>query len=508
MCDQNSLQQHIHRLTNDGEVVARFLTDTVQGKTPGAKACHQVKAMEYLVRFGLTDQTATPNRHSAEHIPAEAGSGNPQGQGASGINTPFPSTGEGWDGGDVPARTQPAKEPADAQDRPTDNSKLNTGNSPVTYLDILNYELAQLVRSETAEGHTIAQFLYHVMTGRDKPFTPNKLRIKPADRMTAAMEILRRGHGHFGRRRKLIDDAEETNDYDTLHTDLAKRLRQYGNHGSDVIRFLLDVMKNDFPDDQFTYRHRLSAALELNRRGWDTNYDRIKMEHLMDYWRDQQDAVLSVGQKKHLAGLHTYADEYDLYDNKSCKDYEYVAKQFHAQQDRESEARDQEKREESRITTPLPPQGEGWDGGEAPAHPEPANEQADAQDRPTDNSELTTQDSPDCYYAPPESRRPGNLRLPGPDRVRRIQGRRDPASPGHRDNAPRLPSNPQVGARDRRSRRHPPSPEPPIRHPTTPQRPQPLVNQSLPPQGGRLGWGKVPFSVSLCVFCGYPRPVP
>ena len=56
MCDQNSLQRHIRRLTNNGEVVARFLTETVQGKTPGAKACHQVKAMEYLVRFGLTDQ--------------------------------------------------------------------------------------------------------------------------------------------------------------------------------------------------------------------------------------------------------------------------------------------------------------------------------------------------------------------------------------------------------------------------------------------------------------------
>ena len=177
------------------------------------------------------------------------------------------------------------------------------------------------------------------MTGRDSAYTPNKLRIKPADRMAASREILRRGYGHFGRRRRLIDDAEETNDYDTLHTDLAKRLRQYSEEGSQVILFLLNVMKNEVPDEEYTTRHRMSAAQELLRRGWDTNYDKIKSEHLIDYWQEQQSARLSVGQKKQLAGLQTYADEYDAYDN---KDYEPQAQALHAQQDRESEARDRQ----------------------------------------------------------------------------------------------------------------------------------------------------------------------
>ena len=177
------------------------------------------------------------------------------------------------------------------------------------------------------------------MTGRDSAYTPNKLRIKPADRMAASREILRRGYGHFGRRRRLIDDAEETNDYDTLHTDLAKRLRQYSEEGSQVILFLLNVMKNEVPDEQYTTRHRMSAAQELLRRGWDTNYDKIKSEHLIDYWQDQQSARLSVGQKKQLAGLQTYADEYDAYDN---KDYEPQAQALREQQDRESEARDRQ----------------------------------------------------------------------------------------------------------------------------------------------------------------------
>ena len=95
------------------------------------------------------------------------------------------------------------------------------------------------------------------MTRRDKPFTPKKLRIRHTDRMAAAREILRRGFGHFGRKRKLVIDAgddtnHDTNDYDTLHTDLAKRMREYTEHGTDAVRFLLDVMEDANPDEPYT----------------------------------------------------------------------------------------------------------------------------------------------------------------------------------------------------------------------------------------------------------------
>ena len=354
MCDSNSLQHHIRRLTNNGEVVARFLVDTVEGKHADAKYHHKLQAAKLLERYGLTGDEQPSQFWGLIPTPEEL---------ALKKNTPSPLTGEGRDGGENPP-------------------------DPVTYLDILNYELAQLVRKETGEGHTIAQFYYHVMTGRDEPFTPKRLRIKPADRMTAAMEVLRRGHGHFGRRRRLIDDAEEGNDYDRLHSDLAKRLRQYGERGSDAILFLHNVMQNAYPEEEYTMRHRVSAAQELSRRGWDTNYDRIKMEHLMDYWRDQEDAVLSVGQKKHLAGLHTYADEYDLYDDKGIKYYESTAKDLHEQQDRESE--EYERQRNASTDTPSPLTGEGRDGGEKDNNPA----------SPTENSELTDDDLPDCYYEP------------------------------------------------------------------------------------------------------------
>ena len=230
------------------------------------------------------------------------------------------------------------------------------------------------------------------MTGRDSAYTPNKLRIKPADRMAASREILRRGYGHFGRRRRLIDDAEETNDYDTLHTDLAKRLRQYSEEGSQVILFLLNVMKNEVPDEEYTTRHRMSAAQELLRRGWDTNYDKIKSEHLIDYWQDQQSARLSVGQKKQLAGLQTYADEYDAYDN---TDYEPQAQALRAQQDRESEARDRQANNEStrqsRESEATSPRHSHEDEATPPRHSR-ASGNPEAHDKETSRASKPTPD--------------------------------------------------------------------------------------------------------------------
>ena len=303
-----------------------------------------------------------------------------------------------------------------ASGNPVAQTEADDPTHPVTYLDILNFNLAQLIRSETADGHTIVEFLLHIMTGRDSAYTPNKLRIKPADRMAASREILRRGYGHFGRRRRLIDDAEETNDYDTLHTDLAKRLRQYSEEGSQVILFLLNVMKNEVPDEEYTTRHRMSAAQELLRRGWDTNYDKIKSEHLIDYWQDQQSARLSVGQKKQLAGLQTYADEYDAYDN---KDYEPQAQALRAQQDRESEARDRQANNEStrqsRESEATSPRHSHEDEATPPRHsrasgnPETPNKETSRASKPTPdpnpkNTYNYTKSDPDPeqdgYYEP------------------------------------------------------------------------------------------------------------
>ena len=158
--------------------------------------------------------------------------------------------------------------------------------------------------------------------------------------MAAAREILRRGHGHWGRKPKLkvyADDVEDTNDYDTLHTDLAKRMREYNEHGTDAIRFLLEVMNDTSldPEEGYTWHHKMSAAHEIIRRGWDTNYDNITPEMLQAYWQDQQSTRLSIGQKKQLAGLPSFLDDYVQYDK---EDYQAIAQSIREQEDREEAA--------------------------------------------------------------------------------------------------------------------------------------------------------------------------
>ncbi len=298
MCITNALQQKIRKHTDNGDLIAQFLADTIRGEYPDAKYHHKLEAMKYLVRYG-SDQ---------------------------------PESEESQFWGLIPTPEELAEK------EKVEDAKPEKPEREVTYLDILNYDIARLIRQETAEGHTIAEFLSHVMTRRDQPFTPKKLRIKHTDRMAAAREILRRGHGHWGRKPKLkvyADDVEDTNDYDTLHTDLAKRMREYNEHGTDAIRFLLDVMNDTSldPEEGYTWHHKMSAAHEIIRRGWDTNYDKITPEMLQAYWQDQQSTRLSIGQKKQLAGLPTFLDEYDHYDN---EDYQAIADAIRDQEEHEA----------------------------------------------------------------------------------------------------------------------------------------------------------------------------
>ena len=76
MCIPIKLQQNIISFTKDGEHIARFLTETMRGKTPGVKVCHRMEAAKHLIRYGFPDADCetTSDRLS------RAG-GNPEGQG-------------------------------------------------------------------------------------------------------------------------------------------------------------------------------------------------------------------------------------------------------------------------------------------------------------------------------------------------------------------------------------------------------------------------------------------
>ena len=315
MCIPTKLQQNIISFTKDGEHVARFLTETMQGRHTDAKFNHRLEAAKHLIKYGFTDTQCDNAPVRPEPVEELVESPN---------QSPL-SPGER-----VRVRGNEESPPPRSEKDPLALS-LSKGKA-VSHLDILNYEIAHLIRHETAEGHTVVEFLIHIMSGRDRPFTPKKFCIKPADRMAAARELLRRGFGDLGSRRKMSDSNDESNAYDTLHTDLARRMREYSERGTDTVRFLLEVMSDPDPDLEFTIHHRMSAAQELLRRGWDTNYDNIKPEHLQAYWQDKESTRLSIGQKKTQAGLSTSIDDYDNYDD---TDYEAIAKEIREEEDRD-----------------------------------------------------------------------------------------------------------------------------------------------------------------------------
>ena len=253
MCIQNALQQHILDITNDGKDVADFFYATMQGKTPNAKIHHQFQAAIQLRKLGLP-------------------------------TTPSPSTGEGWDGGESSVRPEPRPElvegpveghPEDEQ--PTENCEL------ITESDIINYEVACLIREETNDGYFIADFLTRVMRGAAGQGRP----VSDADRMRAAMELMNRGLGRFGdtRDRRISNSQDEL-----IHSGLSRYIRERTDNGLRAARFLLDVASGQ--EQSFSMHQRVVATRELVRRSWDTNYDAVTPEDIAAY-QERQDALES-----------------------------------------------------------------------------------------------------------------------------------------------------------------------------------------------------------------------
>ncbi len=260
MCIQNTLQQHILDITNDGKDVANFLYATMQGRNPNAKFHHQMEAAKHLTKLALP---AAPSS-SQPVIPAEAGI---QGGGAGSedrIDTPSPSTGEDHDGSENPPHpVHPVK------------------SAPVTDLDIINYKVARLIREETNDGYVIAEFLSRVMHGTAGQGRP----ISEADRIRAATELMNRGLGRFGDTRdRRISNTQD--DQELINSGLSRYIREHTDHGLEPARFLLDVASGS--DEGFTMHQRVTATRELIRRGWDTNCDKITPDDITAYYERQE----------------------------------------------------------------------------------------------------------------------------------------------------------------------------------------------------------------------------
>ena len=245
----------IQRLTGDGEIIAQFLVDTLQGYTHDATVSHRLKSAEWLTAFGrLIPESAIPKSASI--------------------------------------RPRPKSEP-----KPDKRDKL--GKKPkVTEKQILHFDIARLIKQETNDGETIIEFLIRVISKIEETgenFTP-------AVRMRAAKELLIRGFGGTipGVRRILSGKTEDLDSY------LSKIVREYTNYGADSIRFLVETMENKDPEAEsrgaasfiklmrmrprtkpaegFTASHRVWAACELLRRAYDIKTDHITYEDIQAYW--------------------------------------------------------------------------------------------------------------------------------------------------------------------------------------------------------------------------------
>ena len=131
--------------------------------------------------------------------------------------------------------------------------------------------LADIVREETEDGRLIVRFLIDVMQGLLE-------QSKPCHRLDAARQLLNLG---FHPAQSFIDantPAAQTRknpralgvlgvETAPLHQELAALIREETDNGRTTVRFLIDVMQGTIPD--FKPHHRLSAAKELLRRGFD-----------------------------------------------------------------------------------------------------------------------------------------------------------------------------------------------------------------------------------------------
>ena len=245
----------IQRLTNDGETIAQFLVDTLQGYTRDATVSHRLKSAEWLTAFGrLIPESAIPKSATIRPRP----------------------------------KSEPKQDKRDKLDK----------KPKVTEKQILHFDIARLIKQETNDGETIIEFLIRVISKIEETgenFTP-------AVRMRAARELLVRGFGGTipGVRRILSGKTEDLDSY------LSKIVREYTNYGADSIRFLVETMENKDPEAEsrgaasfiklmrmrprtkpaegFTASHRVWAACELLRRAYDIKTDHITYDDIQAYW--------------------------------------------------------------------------------------------------------------------------------------------------------------------------------------------------------------------------------
>ena len=142
--------------------------------------------------------------------------------------------------------------------------------------------LADIVREETNDGRIIIRFLIEVMQGQIDDS-------KPCHRLDAARQLLNLGFSGAHAVIQSVSQSASARAQSTalsrspLNQELADLIKLETSDGKIAVRFLVDVMQGNLQD--FKPHHRLAAAKELLRRGFDNTPG-----HSDDEYADQDEA--------------------------------------------------------------------------------------------------------------------------------------------------------------------------------------------------------------------------
>ena len=146
--------------------------------------------------------------------------------------------------------------------------------------------LAKIVAEETGGGRRIVTFLVQVTEGE-----LHSEGFKPCHRMDSAKELVKIGLTEFEdyiqanstpprprARRTSSPDADISPEIAQAREQLAEYARELTQDGRTVIKMYSEVMEGDRNDEGFKPHHRIAAARELIKRGFDETYTQPEPE--------------------------------------------------------------------------------------------------------------------------------------------------------------------------------------------------------------------------------------
>ena len=140
--------------------------------------------------------------------------------------------------------------------------------------------LAKIVAEETGDGRRIVKFLVQVAEGE-----LDSEGFQPCHRMDSAKELVKIGLTEFEdyiqanstprkprAKRTSAPDADISPEIAQAREELAEYARELTQDGRTVIKMYAEVMEGERNDEGFKPHHRIAAARELIKRGFDETY--------------------------------------------------------------------------------------------------------------------------------------------------------------------------------------------------------------------------------------------